>query len=206
MTGLSDRVMLSMPHRIHFGGFEATLPRLQQAGWEISAEQSYMRDEVRLALRNETMQFYGVTHPARIDFYRYRAMAQYRVDPREFIIDFHVARMSHKLMVDYVGAESGKLPMQAFEPIDAQPQWSGIRTSTHDMESLGIFATPLTRTQELIVDPNDVAALLDRIKDLQRPEQEAIRERRRLKESREGMLLDGMPRQVFHAQILSIAA
>ncbi|QBQ99239.1 hypothetical protein [Paraburkholderia pallida] len=185
---LSDHRVLSLPHRVHFCGWVATLPALQQAGWELSAEQDFHRYGVRIAMRHRDLQLRGITNTIEFDFYD-------RSPFRDRPLDFSIAYMASALHV--VTNDN----VSAFSPIDAMPQF--ISTERKSIDDFGIFATPLARTEEIIVDPHDVMALLDRIKDLQRPEQAAIRERNR---SRERRLDEPGQRTQFHAQILSIAA
>jgi hypothetical protein len=90
----------------------------------------------------------------------------------------------------------------AFEPIDAKPQM--VRMTRKSIDDFQIVATPLARTQEIIVEPATVAEMLEKIKAMQVPEQAAIRARNRLRESRESYDIDSSPRQIFHAQIISI--
>lgn len=183
--------VLSRPHKVWWDGWETTTTRLQQGGWEISAEQEVYRNGIRLALRNQRCQMYGLTDVVSFDFYGGR----YGLDAP---LEFRVAHMASRFSVQTMGDFS------QFKPIDAMPQI--VNTEIKSIDDLGIFATPLVRTEEIIVEPQTVEALLAQIKKIQAPEQAAIRARQRLRENREGMMIDAIPRQRFHAQILSIAA
>ena len=145
--------------------------------------------EVRLALRNQRAQMYGITNGVPVDFFRFR---------EDMPLEFHVIHMANRVTVQMMG------DLSSFKPIDAMPQM--VLDERKDIEDFGIFATPLVRTEEIIVEPKTVESLLAEIKKLQDPEQSAIRARDRMRQNREGMLFDAMPRQKFHAQILSIAA
>lgn len=180
--------VISAPHKVVWGGFESTTTRLQQAGWELSAEQSDFHMGVRLAMRHRDWKIYGVTNVVNVDRFSYTRS--------QGALCFVVAYMANDITVQTMDNFSG------FSPIDAAPQFIAERKS---IEDFNIFATPLARTQEIIVDPQDVMAMLERIKMMQAPEQSAIRQRDRLRERRDGIELDAQPRQVFHAQILSIA-
>lgn len=185
----SDARVLSLPHRVHFCGWVTTLPALQQAGWELSAEQDFVGMGVRIAMRHSDWQLRAVTESVDFNFFDHYSIARARP------MDFHIAHFASTL---YAVAEGD---FTRFAPIDAMPQF--ISTERKSIDDFGIFATPLARTEEIIVDPHDVMALLERIKDLQRPEQAALRERNRARERR---LDQPIQRQSFHAQILSIAA
>jgi|SRR6185437_1258469 len=190
--------LVSQPHRVIWAGWETTTPRLQQAGWEIAAEQDFTRYGVRLVFRHQQMQCTAITDS--VDFY-HQAMMNYRdrfdpsADPR---LTFHVVRMAQHLHIGFV-EEAPK-----FRLVDAQMQM--VAHQVRDIEDLGIFATPLVRTQELIVDESEVSAILAKLVEAQKPEQERIRDRKRLRERREGLELGAEPQMKFHAQLLSIAA
>lgn len=161
--------VISRPCRVFWQGWETTTTRLQQNGWEISAEQDYYRDMIRLAFRNKTMTLYALSSAI--------SWVEARNDPI-----FHINHIASRIEVLNIADN-----LSLFEPIDAIPQYS------QSIEDYKIFATPLTRTKELIVDPNDVNELLGRIIDLQKPNREKYIEGRT------------MSRQKFHAQILSVA-
>jgi hypothetical protein len=193
--------MLSHPHHVIWAGWETTTPRLQQAGWEIAAEQDFNYDGCRLVMRHQGMQCVAITNS--VTFYKQamlmdRYRGDLRADPR---LTFHVVRMSWR---GGLAIEADPNHMPKFSLIDAYPQMS--MREIKNIEDMGIFATPLVRTQELIVDESEVSAILAKLVEAQKPEQERIRDRKRLRESREGLMLDADPQMKFHAQILSIAA
>jgi hypothetical protein len=86
-----------------------------------------------------------------------------------------------------------------FRQVDAEPQF--VNQEVKSIEDLKIFVTPMTRTEELIVEPSTVAAMLEKIREMQLPEQERIRQRERLRTAR---VSEEPLRQQFHAQIISI--
>lgn len=184
----SDARVLSAPHRIHFCGWQSTLPALQQAGWEISAEQDFMRNAVRLALRHRDLQVRAITAPVEYLFLAgdvgYGRHLEFRI--------VHMASDMTVLIHD---------DLSMFRPIDAMPQFTTAERKSID--DFGIFATPLARTEEIIVEPETVMSLLEKIKGMQSPEQAAIRGRNRSRDRRNS---EPIQRQQFHAQILSLAA
>jgi hypothetical protein len=211
MYGGEERRLLSAPHRVRFAGFVATTPALQQMGWQLSAEQDFAGMGVRLAMRHEDAQIIAIKN--KVDFYRFlqanhpshihRSLSG---TDEDYFLTFDVVRIGNlNSMVEYWSlGDDDRNPYGAFRPIDAKTQYVNHRVDK--FEDLIIFAPALVETQELIVDPGDVSAILEKIRAAQVPEQEAIRQRKRLRESREGMMLEAEPRRAFHAQILSIAA
>lgn len=201
----SERMFLSAPHRVRFAGFVATTPQLQQMGWQLSAEQDFMRDAIRLALRHEDLQLVAIT--TAISFYqmamRNHPSPSHRIISQENHLTFDIVRMG-PMNSTYVEWRNSDLRPGVFSPIDAKTQFIDSRISK--FEDLVIFAPALVETQEIIVDENEVSSILAKLVEAQRPEQERIRARQRLRESREGLELGAEPRRNFHAQILSIAA
>lgn len=187
MAHLFDRRIISQPHRVWWAGFETTTARMQQAGWNLSAEEDHMRGAVRLAMRHEPLKLYGVSEP--VEHY-YGRMTMF-----EQPLEFHVRHMASRFEVSIHTTAFN------FKPIDAYPQM--LTRERRSIEDFNIFATPLVRTEEIIVDPNDVQAMLDHIRKLQAPEQADIRARNAARERRERY--ESVPQQQFHAQILSFA-
>ena len=188
---LSDPRVLSRPHRVVFAGFESTTTRLQQAGWELAVEQSFHDMSIRLALRFEPARLYMLAEAQRLDFFRYGS--QMLDEP----LTFHIRHCASRMAVQLMEASF------AFKPIDAVPQFT--EAPRKSIEDFGIFAAPLTRTEEILIEPQSVAQCLEMIRKLQAPDLSAIRERNRRRND-DGGTLQAIPRQTFHAQILSLAA
>lgn len=192
MLNVKYRV-LSEPAEVWWQGFKSDTFTLQRSGWEIAAEEDIHYGRIRLMLRHRDMNLYAMSDETRWDYHNRDAgrMPVFQVR----CVGAHIERTR------MVTTERWE---ESFKAIDAQPQFCD-REIKH-IDDLGIFATPLVRTQELIVDPEKVGEILAKIAEAQLPEQAAIRERSRLRASREGMSIDAHPRQKFHAQVLSIAA
>jgi hypothetical protein len=177
--------------RVLWAGFEANTYALQQAGWSLAAEQDYEYRRLRLAFQHRDWQLYAISDYAELDFFNAHHAQNDLWPPivvRRFVSQIQVERRIDALTM--------------FHPIDAQPQF--ISREIRNIEDFGIFVVPLTRTEEIIVEPQDVASMLEQIKRIQAPEQAAIRARDRLRASREGLRSDAWPRQRVHAQVISI--
>lgn len=189
--GFSDRV-LSPPCKVFFAGWESTTTRLQQLGWSLSAAQDVYSRRLRLAMRFEPCKLYMMSEATEYDFFRGYGPGHSYGHSR--LPEFHVrdcASNFHIQMMD---------DLSLFRPIDATPQF--ISTERQSIEDFNLFATPLVRTQEIIVEPETVSSLMEQIKKLQVTDLEAIRKRR----SRQEGSSAPMPAHQFHAQILSLAA
>jgi hypothetical protein len=174
--------VLSEPHGVHFAGFKSTTSALQEAGWRIAAEQDFMHDRIRLLLNHP-----GANLNLLCDAKDYRFTQMTREMRRlEFVVSSCASRM------DVVVNDRSF----NFQQIDAIPTYT--MAPRRRIEDFGIFATQLARTEEIIIEPQSVAECLDLIRRLQAPELAAIRKRNSAN--------DAMPRQIFHAQVLSLAA
>lgn len=189
--GLSDARLLSRPCDVYFAGFRSDTHRLQQAGWQLSAEQDIRMRAIRLAMRHEGAQLYAMTSAVPYDFFEDANHYGHRLP------EFQVQHVSSRMTVQLMESQFN------FRPIDATPQYTEIKR--RDIEDFGIFAVPLARTEEIIVAPETVADLLDKIKRMQAPELTAIRERNRRRHE-PGTVADAMPETTFHAQIVSLRA
>lgn len=196
--------VLSEPADVYWSGFRSDTRTLQQAGWEIAAEEEVMYDRLRLLLRNRDLKLYALTDYAGYE-YRARPWREYSIyharGSRPPLL-FQVVMCAPRIEI-HRHAAMGATSFDNFRQIDAEPQF------LHDVEiksidDFKIFATPLARTEEIIVDPMTVSEMLDQIRKMQVPEQERIRQKERLAASRAAMNPEVAPRQVFHAQVISI--
>lgn len=185
-----ETMIRSRPHRVVFAGFESTTARLQQAGWQLSAEEDFVRGEVRLAMRFAPADLYLLADSAHVDYYG-RASARMMAPP-EPELTFVVRRCAAKMSVVLHETQF------SFTPIDAVPQFAEV--SPRSLEDFRIFATPLVRTEEIIVEPQSVAECLELIRKLQAPELAEVRKRNARRDG------EAINQQQFHAQILSLAA
>lgn len=120
-------------------------------------------------------------------------LAPMRWEPDRRIV-FQIVAVSRSLLAYRVNMD-----FSAFRSIDATPAMR--IEEPKRIEDFAIFAAPLVRTEEIIVEPQSVADCLDLIKRLQAPNLAEIRERNRQRER-----LEPSNQTRFHAQILSLAA
>lgn len=188
--------VLSEPAEVWWAGFRSDTLRLQQEGWEIAAEEDVAYDRIRLLLRHQDLRLYALTDDVQ---YRYRAIADPRFALKQPQLVFRVVRAAPRFEV-----LRSDIDFAAFRQVDAKPQFEH-SVEVKSLEDFRIFATPLARTEEIIVEPQTVSAMLDQIRKMQAPEQARIREQQRAAAARESRVADAAPRQAFHAQIISLA-
>lgn len=194
------------PCRVTFAGWQSTTPRLQQAGWQLAAEHCWDRDQVRLVMNHEglRMQMYAESdwRPLAQGPFGSRDQHMYAAASARDDADlndrrypsFHVVHVANQLHIKVFDVESF-----GFEAIDARTSF--IESESKSMDDFKIWMAPLVKTEEIIVEPDTVADLMAKIRQMQQPELQAIRERNRRMERGEAM----DPTR-YHAQIISLAA
>ena len=190
-----DRHILSRPHPMHFAGWRSDTFTLQQAGWEFTASQRIGMDEVGLAFQHPRLGLKGLTNT--IPSYVYAEMGIHR----DTAPPFHVTWMTDA----QVQFRQIEIPhwLPSCDPVDMRPQ---MIDEIKDFDDMVRFAgVSMARTAELIVDPDDVSAMMDRILTLQNPARQK-RYREIVRQGRQVGSAKPVSRQNFHAQIVSFAA
>jgi hypothetical protein len=190
--------LLSRPVKLHWAGWTADTLSLQQAGWALSAHQDIARMQMAIALRHPT---YGSGVSAHVDWHFMEDWDHYqRISKVGHIPDLPVHVLGRPVHIETMNTD-----WSAFEPIDAKPQMFDVARRTGNLEDFVHFAPSLARTKEIIIPEQSVPELMERILQLQQPDREA-RIRKDIMRNPDGYELSGVPRQKFHAQILSLAA
>lgn len=181
--------ILSQPVKLHWAGWETDTYRLQQAGWELSAEENIASMSMRLVMRHEQLGMIGQTLTTTWDYERMLRKGywgNYEDTPEAYM---QVRHMGRQIVIHDHG------PMN-FHPIDAQPQLTN--HSVTSLDDLAHFAKPLVRTQALVLPEPDVDALLSMILEKQQAAKTSYFRDMIAKEGH------AMPAHTFHAQIISL--
>lgn len=184
--------LLSRPLGIHWAGWETTTYRLQQAGWQLSADQDVYERRIRIAMKHEGMALYGMSRWTEFDYERFA------YEPRDYPMIVMQA-MGREVFIQ----EHGRVELN-FQAIDAKPCFVADRKVTR-LEDLAHFAAPLVRSREIIIPEENVDELLEKILKLQQPAR-TDRIREEMRRGSEGRLITDQPQQKFQAQIISLAA
>jgi hypothetical protein len=177
---------LSRPAEVFFMGFRSDTLTLQQCGWELAVEQEYHFNQMRLLMRHRDLDLYAISDNIGFNYRQAAAQGMYSDQP----LIFNVRGCAHKFM-EIIGKP---MTISKFNQIDAMPQI--VEHNIKHIDDFGIFATPLARTEELIVEPQTVSEMLEQIRKMQAPEQARIR--------RDSNSREPSQRQRFHAQIISL--
>lgn len=172
--------MVSIPHRIHWAGFETTTVAMWRSGWEISAKRFDYDLRIALAFRHNRLRIRAFTNPIEV-----RPALEHTHIP----LDFQIANMAHEIEVARIQTS---MDFSEFSPIGARPQFIEYKT----LDQFNIFAPLVAPAEEIIVEPQTVAEMLARIKEMQAPTQAEIRDRQRRREA-------SIKPVKIHAQILS---
>ena len=177
---------MSAPAEVIFAGFRSDTRILQQAGWLLSMNQDVYGHRIQLAMHHPGAGLYMLADEAG---YRFMDAAYMRDSgpPLRFVIRQCSSKIVAQAMTNF----------DAFAPIDAMPQY--VTSERKSIEDFKIFAPPLVRTEEIIIEPQSVAECLDLIRKMQSPELAEIRKRNAQRDK-------PITQQNFHAQILSLAA
>lgn len=154
--------------KVLWAGWESDTLRLQQAGWEVSAEQSIERLNYRFAFKHPNYRIYGLTNLIKYDnFYDAYMHGQFVNELPPLTIQYMASRMEIRLLDN----------LTKFQPVDCVPNLS-INEQIKSIEDFMIFR-PIAKEGEIIVAPETVPELLDLIIKKQDPKQKELRELKR---------------------------
>lgn len=201
---LKTEYLMSAPVPVRFAGWQSTTFDLQKAGWELSVCEDKLAESANpgltLAIYHPDMGWSGVSH--RMGFDRYEA--RFFSHEQGYGLRSYLGELCTRgFDMMYVGHDRNLIirsaePARAFTKdfwtaIDATPQVTAF-TSVKDF---AVFAPAMMEAKEVLVMPDTVPQLLDRILELQSPAaQERYEAAAREKRAR--------PRRRAHAQIVTL--
>ena len=191
--------LLSPPCEVHWGPWRSNTVQMASAGWEFAVELDRYRDHYNVLMRdrNTGMAGRGRAFVAELAMHSRRfskVMLNHellRTDP--FIVVEHMQPSEHYRVIlpaDYV----------RFDPSPELFTGTIQEVQSKTVDELGIFKKWAPKAGEIIVEPQTVAEMLEKIKRMQSAELAEIRERNRKRELREQRA-----EQVV-AQIITLAA
>lgn len=175
------------PIEVFFKGFRSDTYALQRAGWNIAMEAGSFAD---LQFRYGGFSF-AFHHPAlRLGMLGKAELKNRITGMPEFIEIVNVAMKGTSMMI-----VSNPLELR---PIDATPTYAGDTLERRDLFDMPFFQTlHVPQAEPLILEPETVAGLLEKIRQMQAPEQAAIRARNTSRQNAANRI---------HAHIMSAAA
>lgn len=169
---------------VEFAGFSSDTFTLQRNGWKIAVEELWHDESSTIVIKHEAAGVVGYgrcrdfrsrLRHARESTIGYYSFAEAEPPP----ITYTIERLSQGLIVRGENIVSGFAGMGL---IDATP--SCIMLDEFDLFNLPAFKSAIAQPtkEDLIVDPADVSAMLEMIRNQQAPIQAEIRERARRRE------------------------
>ena len=181
----------SSPIKIIWAGFESDTLRLQNNGWSLAIEDEhdfvFARHRIRFILRHEMLDLHALTDIEEVDGSRL-------LDFKNIPCLFNIRVMARDIHFRSVPAFN----FAAISQIDARPEM--VEITDQSIRDLQIFKTLIKPDHALIIEPDQISSLLEKIVACQSPKQAEIKERIRKSDARDNF------KQTLHAQILSIAA
>lgn len=192
--------MMSAPIPVRWAGWKTTTYDLQESGWELSAREEHLTSSpdpgVTLCLHHPDMRIDGMTHRMEFDRYRFRRHDMHSYIRQVCSIGFDMAWVSqqgHYSMAMHGGFGAGLGSAKSFFAIDATPQIVEVQ----DIHEIALFAPAIGSAKEVVVMPDDVPVLMDRILELQAPAEHARYARMVLEER-------ARPRRANHVQVVTL--
>lgn len=170
-------LLANPPCEVHFAGWRSTTHELGANGWKFSLEEDVYYKRSRMLLYHEATDLKMMAEStealrARYPDTRYASFQELHMTHFPvFIVKQAFSKMTIR--------EVGLFPFEGWN--DSRPQ--GMMVEEKDLMDFPLFmkvAAPVA--EELIVEPQDVMALLDQIKRMQAPGQAEIRKNRRREE------------------------
>lgn len=189
LNNMNRHRLLSRPLKILWAGWESDTYQLQKAGWKLSAYQDIRGNRLQLAFehghRGQAMR--AITSVIPFQYER-------TIDDVRYISDMPSLHVEQAIGGEVWITQHGSVDFYHFQAIDAEPRLTARKVTR--LEDLAHFASPLIRTNEIIIPEESVPDLLERILKLQQPARtDRIREELRGEMRHE---------QKFHAQIISL--
>ncbi len=182
----------SAPIRISWAGFDSDTFRLQNNGWTLAIEDVFDHfldiHQIRFILRHEMLDLYCFTEVNEITAEILSSNEKHRH------LFFSIKVMGKNIHYTSIP----QFNLSRIYEIDARPEL--IEMTPNNIKDLSIFKTLVKPDNSLIVEPDQISSLLEKIVQCQSPRQAEIRERMRKADARNEY------KQTLHAQILSVAA
>lgn len=216
-----EKAVKSLPIKVRFAGFESDTLRLAQAGWDLSMvqnmDQRQGRPMMQLAMNYDVSggAYRAISSPLTMD---YGFLQQYAHATSGQVAHHSAMEMLSQIGFDIIFIGEGNrgmfrvMPMRStgvsfasqFSMIDPVPQETIREEHLSDFKFFKVASAP--KVKDLIVAPEDVSALLEKIHEAHRPLMDKIRKRERSRENEDWMRGGFRPAQEVQAQIITLGA
>ena len=190
----------NIPIKVRMAGWESDTQILQLEGWQISAEQDVRYMSLRIAIHHPVLKLSSISDHLDVDYMR---TGHDRMEMLQRLV-LNMQMVSSRLIVRH---QIHTTPMSQFLPVDCAPTGAQLFSNTTaetetNIENFYIFK-PIPK-EGLIVRPDSVPELMDKILALQDPKMKELISKQRERESRQQF--DSPPVKINnHCNIISIA-
>ena len=173
MTMQMPPMFRSEPIKCQWLGWESDTFRLQQHGWQISADQAHLHDGMAIAIKFPEAPYYGISEYMRPEFMSYEVSQMGHNDRLRWLakrgVHFRMSLANH-IQIEHMGN------VPSFVPIDATPvvDMEGKIMRLDEMK----WFHPIPK-EEVVVEPPSFDDILKMALDHQAPKQKELREKAR---------------------------
>lgn len=159
--GYGRRHILSKPIKIRWAGWESNTLSLQNAGWEISAQEMIGSYKLRIAIRNTKLRAQGISDEINFDYFEYRDFPY-----------MDVGIMSMDLSQNIVVTRP--ISADIFEAVDARPMYTDNKLTLDDF---AYFKKVNHNVQDIFLKEASMQDILQLALERQEPKQTEIRDK-----------------------------
>lgn len=165
---MDSLLVRSRPMRLHWAGWETDTLRLQNNGWQISAEQDPMNRRIRVAINHPHFKMQGISNVEHFDF------AKSYMD--HYCNDWYTdAQLSLYAMSREIYIREHSSVEHSFCAIDAIPTVQ--QTTIRSLSDFAYFQTVQKPQHEIFLKEASLEEILEMALNKQEPAQEQIRKR-----------------------------
>lgn len=131
--------------------------------------------ELRLAMKHEKARLYAMSAPTVLDIGRWtQSIMDGGVGEYLETVGFDIIHMAPGIRMQILP----QMTATRFDAIDARPMAESLDWKEMDLEDMAMFR-PLNPESEIVVHPDSIPGLMEKILEAQAPQQKDIREKRR---------------------------
>lgn len=163
--------LLNQPVRIHMAGWTSDTYALQKHGWQISVNESPKFRSLQIAVKHPVLKLYAITN--RIE---HSVIEDFQLTFNGNNLELNIEHLACEIRVhNYATTDD----FSNFRPVDATPRYEMQDTTVQrTLDDFKIFRA-LPKEKEIIIKPESVGELLDKIRSMQDPFQAEFREKKR---------------------------
>lgn len=174
MTLRGDERLLSQPVNVRWLGWETDTYRLQEAGWELSAQEDISRQRMNILMRHKEANIRGMCEAMDWDYFR-NERSGYDNNPHSMR---NTSTFGARLAMDFiVNHHQAGMSFDNFNPIDARPMYQEITMERRSLDDLAHFRKLEKPSDEIYLRKASMAEIMEMALEKQEPNQDRIRKK-----------------------------